>query len=105
MTYTKSYGSKEKKLWSWLMGLIVLLLAIYIVSLNFSVAEAFRRGETEKKSKVLRQDLQKSEEYFMFELSLFYDQYSEQFSNAQISKQGFISRQDNFAIVSGPGFR
>lgn len=80
------------------MGLIVLFLAIYIVTLNFAVSEVYRMGEIEREAKLLRQDLQLSEGDFIERLSVFYDQYSESFSQAEISKQEFVSRQDNFAL-------
>ena len=104
MTYIRSYVSKREKMWFWLSGMIVLLLGVYIVTLNFAVSESFRRGEIERESKILRQDLQKSEEVFIANLSQFYDQYSGNFSQAEISKQEFVTRQENFA-VGGRNFR
>ena len=98
MTYIKTYISKGEKLWFWLIGLIVFFLAIYIVTLNFAVSEVYRMGEIEREVKLLRQDLQLSEGDFIERLSVFYDQYSESFNQVEISKQEFVSRQDNFAL-------
>ena len=72
MTYIRSYVSKREKMWFWLSGMIVLLLGVYIVTLNFAVSESFRRGEIERESKILRQDLQKSEEIFIEKITKFY---------------------------------
>ena len=98
MTHVKSYLSKGEKLLFWLTGLIVLLLAIYIVTLNFAVSEAFARDDIEREAKILRQDLQKSEAFFIENISIFYGQYSGSFSEADISEHEFVSRRDNFAI-------
>lgn len=81
------------------------MLALYIVMLNFSVSEAFRRGEIERDAKVLRQDLQKSEEFFIVRLSDFYDRYPGTFSQTEISKQEFVARERDLAVSGRTNFR
>jgi len=98
MKHIRANISQGEKLWSLLAGLIVLLLVIYIVTLNFAVSEAFQRGEVEKKLKILRQDFQESEEFFTQRLAGFYDQYSEAFNEGDISKQEFVSRNQSVAV-------
>lgn len=105
MKYIQLYITREEKLWSLLVGCIVLLLFIYIAMLNYAVSETFRRGQIERQSKIVRQDLQKSEEVFATRLSDFYDQYSASFSQESVSKQEFVARNQNFALGREPNFR
>ena len=84
---------------------IFILLIVYIVSLNFAVAQTFRREERERDLKVLRQDLQKSEEFFISKLSEFYGAYSAAFSQNSAERSQFVSRGQNFAGAAGPEFR
>ncbi|MBI2024065.1 hypothetical protein HYT00_01620 [Candidatus Giovannonibacteria bacterium] len=105
MKYYRIYISREEKLWFWLVGGAVLLLMFYIMALNIAVSNAFERGEMSRDMAVLRQDLQDSEEQLTSKLTVFYDEYSGLFSKSEVSKQEFVTRQQNLALSSVENFR
>lgn len=100
MKYYRIYISREEKLWFWLAGLAVLLLMFYIMALNIAVSNAFERGEMNREMVRMRQDLQNSEERLTVKLSGFYEEYSDSFTKSEISKQEFVSRQQDLALSS-----
>lgn len=85
--------------------IIVLLLTIYVVSLNFAVSEAFYREKFQRDLKILRQDLQKNEEFLIAKLSEFYSDYSEAFVQNNPGREEFVSRRQNLVQSFESNFR
>lgn len=78
-------------------------LIIYISALNLAIWEGFDRARLEQDLKILRQDLEERQEFFMAGLNFFYEQNALLFSPNLKNSPQFVSREQNVARIS-PGF-
>ena len=83
----------------------MVLLMLYILSLSFALSQTFERAKLGRELKTLRQDFQRSEEFFTTKLSNFYGSYSADFDPSQTGRQEFVARTQNFANAGGADFR
>ncbi|MBI4059690.1 hypothetical protein HY406_01350 [Candidatus Giovannonibacteria bacterium] len=80
-----------------LLVLIAMSLVVYIYGLNVAIGEGFQRERLEKELKVLRQDLQARQEFFISKLGQFYEDEAASFAEAEVGKAQFVQRRANVA--------
>lgn len=91
-----------KQLSLFLLMIMLTGLAVYISALNLAVWEGFGKSRLEKNSKVLRQEIQAREEFFILSLNSFYEKNAAGFaaSSGKNSAQ-FVSRRARVARAGG----
>lgn len=80
-----------------LVFFIVANLLVYIFSLNMAVWDGFRREKVQKNLRLLREDLQSREEFFVSSLTGFYEAHSGSLASPQSSEPRFVRRGENVA--------
>ena len=102
-TYETSHrigALRQDRLGLALLGVILVSLSIYIYGLNLAIWEGFQKDRLEKSLKISRQDLQSRQEFFISQLSQFYENEASAFVGAEASKAQFVSRRANVARAS-----
>lgn len=91
---------RQDRLGLFLLAVILTSLLVYIYGLNLAIGEGFQKDRLEKSLKVARQDLQSRQEFFVSQLSQFYENEASAFVGTEVSKTQFVSRGANVARIS-----
>jgi hypothetical protein len=83
-----------------LIVLIILSSVLYIASLNLAISEGFHQERLRKDIRILGQEVQEQEEFFILTLRSFYEANASSFVATESSdgRLHFVNRRENVAL-------